>query len=468
MSVTTASIFLLLLFFEYSTHVAGDRAKFALQGQHLATVARDPSLERLVNMIGNETDVEELLELCAVETSKFLQLWMSDSVLDSCRKRLRDLMVAKRKKKISRWKFVAAGVPCGDTYVNFNMSLELCKCNRISRKAKKDCANFCQGRAGFSIVMKPGSLLCSCCKSLSPQRFMDSTGFIRQYKLMVSTGVQRSRGRIAREDTDVCHSQRLQGLDRGTVNFSDRNGQPVQVAVTKKTPPAFFACPQLCLEDAEIASNVYGDNTLLIWMYPLAKSSPVWCQDSNEDFHSLWSYMDAQNVSYDVSVCHSDTYYPLPMLKASMRPASIVMDDIATYGHTETDGHTERGVCKNLFLRGLDEASALMSPLVVELAFDAVPRDRGCDCFAGAFFTRFKSLSLTINGVSFDICSSTELNQICGSGELLRGKWSMRTNGACNQDLRAFSEVVLYLAVCIITVAVVVVAWRRFGEVTTT
>jgi len=472
---TATGIYLSLVLLTYSRYATCDRPCGKLRTDLSVTGAlavMDPDVELVLQGIENETDIEELLELCAVEEFKAHNaglLGTPASLLDSCRRRLRDLMLTQRntwtnKNKV-RWKYVAAGVRCVEQVGAYNISIELCKCKKTSREAKTKCAQFCKGRVGFTIFLEPGSLHCSCCSTMSSwidDRVGDRA---RQYRLVSSTGVKRSRGNVDREDAYICHPDKLQSITRGTVNFLLQDGQPVNVSITKATPPAFFKCPHLRIQDPQTGSRVYGDGTLLVWMYPLGKN-PVWCQNSNKHFRlSVWRHLDANNISHDVSVCHTNTYYPLPMLKASKRTTSIHVDDVATYGHVETNGRNEKGVCKNLFLRALEAADALMQPLVVELGFNAMPTDKGCGCYAGAFFTKFNAFSLTINGVSFDICSAAELDQICGSGELLKGQWSMRQIEACSQEFDVARVVAFALAACVIALAVAAAACRLFRQV---
>jgi len=426
MSVTIVGIILLLLLSTCSWAVTGERVSSTDR-----LVATDPNVELVLKRIDQATDVEELLELCAVAAFEAQMILMSGWLSDACRKRLRDLMLALRKTMLSnsdvKWKFVAAGVHC----VASPKTLVL---EDASREAKKNCADFCQGQAdGFTLFLGMGSWRCSCCSSMSSH---SSDGdHARMYRLVSSSGVQAFRGRLQREYSDICHTDRLEHISLGSVNFVAQNGKSVEVSIAQATPPEFFQCPHLCIENAQVTSWMYGDSDLMVWMYPSGKD-PVWCQDSKEHLPtSVWSYY-VNDAIYDVSVCHSETFYPLPMLKASLRTNggtnSIFVDDVATYGHVEWDGHIEKGVCKRLFLGALEAVKPLMNPLVVELSFTARPTDKGCGCYAGAFFTKFGALSLTISGVSFDICSAAELFQICGSAELLPGQWSMRRTQACS------------------------------------
>mmetsp|Transcript_93572 Transcript_93572/g.180424 ORF Transcript_93572/g.180424 Transcript_93572/m.180424 type:complete len:471 (-) Transcript_93572:8-1420(-) len=467
MSVAAAGIYVSLLISAYPRHVSGDRISATQQADLSATgalVAMDPDVELVLKRVGDETDVEELLELCAVEKLKFHDAGtfeMPTSIKDFCRTRLRDLMIVSRETKNDvEWKFVSVGVPCIEPGIK--MSMELCKCQEVSREDKKTCAKFCQGRAGFTLFKKPGGVHCSCCGTMRPRSGDGMGDGTRQYKLASAIARKRaSKHALVRKDKAWCHPARLQNVTRGTVNFLTRSSRPVEVLVAKETPREFFSCPHLRIEDAAVDSHLYGGNTVLVWMYPSGKN-PVWCKDSNEHFHSsVWNYVDVNNESHDVSVCHINIDYPLPMIKARKRTSSIRVDDVATYGHVEMAGRREKGVCKNLFLALLETANDLMKPLVVELGFNAQPADRACGCYAGAFFTKFQSLSLTIDGVSFDICSAAELAQICGSAELLKGQWSMRPLEDCHGSNVTLVKACV-IAACVFALAVAIaLAWLR-------
>mmetsp|Transcript_81264 Transcript_81264/g.161251 ORF Transcript_81264/g.161251 Transcript_81264/m.161251 type:complete len:435 (-) Transcript_81264:66-1370(-) len=434
MSVTIAAMISLLVLFRFFWHVTGDRNSGS-QAEYLSLmgelVGKDPTVELVLKKIESATDVEELLELCAIEQ---LRAARSSWLLDPCRKTLRDLMLVLRKATISNrdvsWKFVAAGVHCVAEVST--MSVGTGNLEDASREAKQKCADFCQGQAGFTLFLGSDSVECSCCSSMSSQS-SDGGDRSRQYRLVSTTGVQPSRGRVQRLDSDICHADELQSMSLGSVRFLNRQRTPVEVSMGSATPPAFFRCPHLCIENAAVTSWLYTENDLMVWMYP-AGTDPVYCRDSKGHFYtSVWSYYPTdQPAVVDVSVCHKESFYPLPMLKASKRANNIFVDDVATYGHVEWDGQVEKGVCKKLFLGALDAAENLMNPLVVELSFTAQPTDKGCGCYAGAFFAKFKAFSLTIGGVSFDICNAAELTQICGSGDLLGGQWSMRPIQACS------------------------------------